>query len=191
MAVYIQQAYKALKDIAPNKRVVISGWGGDKWLRFTDLFPGLDESLPKDVIFSALDNIDPSWEPNVSQFYGKSAGRPRALGHSVVGVGRRRHTARSVHAAVQREAVLGAAAGRDRRRAARESSESTGASRAVEDVARYMVDFAWNPQKTNYESFCVRFRPALLRRSRCTGDEQDLDGVGSAWSKVDRRRRAE
>ena len=70
MAVYIQKVYNILKTIDPSKRVVISGWGGDKWLHFTDLFPGLDKALPKDIIFSALDNIDPSWEPNVSQFYG-------------------------------------------------------------------------------------------------------------------------
>jgi hypothetical protein len=40
-------------------------------MNFTDRFPGLDKILPKDIIFSALDNIDPSWEPNVSKFYGK------------------------------------------------------------------------------------------------------------------------
>jgi hypothetical protein len=40
-------------------------------MAFTDFYQGLDETLPDDVIFAALDNIDPTFEPNVSAVYGK------------------------------------------------------------------------------------------------------------------------
>jgi hypothetical protein len=50
-------------------RLVVSGWGGDEWFHFTDLYPGLDQVVPDDVIFSALDNIDPRLSPHVSRVY--------------------------------------------------------------------------------------------------------------------------
>ena len=46
------------------------GWGGDKWMRFSDFYEGFDKTLPAHVIFAALDNINPASEPNVSAVYG-------------------------------------------------------------------------------------------------------------------------
>lgn len=69
MGIIALQARRIIKENAPNVRLVISGWGGDNWLRFTDFYIGLDKVLPKDIIFSALDNIIVS--NTVSQAYGK------------------------------------------------------------------------------------------------------------------------
>jgi hypothetical protein len=60
-----------LKRLASNVRLVISGWGGDRWMRFSDFYVGLDRTLPGDVIFAALDNIDPSAATTVAEAYGK------------------------------------------------------------------------------------------------------------------------
>ncbi|MCP4643302.1 MAG: hypothetical protein GY851_22835 [bacterium] len=60
------------RDSGPT--LVMSGWGGDQWLRFTDFYAGMDKILPKDVIFSALDNMPVS--SSVSNAYGSmSTGR--------------------------------------------------------------------------------------------------------------------
>ena len=188
MAVYIQKAYDALKAIAPEKRVVISGWGGDKWMYFTDLFPGLDKILPKDIIFSALDNIDPSWEPNVSEFYGKLPDdRERwAIPWWESDGGGTRHDQFMPQCNVKPFSVLLPDV---MKKGCKGVLGIHWRTRAVEDVARYMVDFAWNPAKTNYEAFWSDFAAALLRRSRRSGDEQDLDGIGKSRPSLDRRRR--
>ncbi|MFQ5807922.1 MAG: hypothetical protein ACE5I3_15870, partial [Phycisphaerae bacterium] len=66
---FVNFAYESLKQTAPDVRLVVSGWGGDEWFHFTDLYPGLDKVVPGDVIFSALDNIDPRLSPHVSRVY--------------------------------------------------------------------------------------------------------------------------
>ena len=60
MTLYALLAHRFIKNIAPKVRLIVSGWGGDRWLRFSDFYPGMDEILPKDIIFSALDNINPT-----------------------------------------------------------------------------------------------------------------------------------
>jgi hypothetical protein len=67
---YIQLGHRLLRELAPGVRLIVSGWGGDHWMAFTDFYRGLDATLPDDIIFSALDNIDPTFEPNVSAVYG-------------------------------------------------------------------------------------------------------------------------
>jgi hypothetical protein len=68
MTLYSLLAHRLLKDIAPQVRLIVSGWGGDQWLHFSDFYPGMDKILPKDIIFSALDNINPTDE--VASAYG-------------------------------------------------------------------------------------------------------------------------
>jgi len=69
-------AHQVLQAVRPDVRLVMSGWGGDQWLRCTDFYPGMDKILPKEVVFSALDNIRVS--PSVSKAYGAlSAARKR------------------------------------------------------------------------------------------------------------------
>ena len=69
LAVYTIEADRILKEIAPRMKLVLSGWGGDNHLHVSDFYPGLDKVVPKDVIFSALDNIVVS--DTVSEAYGK------------------------------------------------------------------------------------------------------------------------
>jgi len=65
-----QQAYDFLRRHAPQKRLVISGWGG-----VTRHFAAFHKQLPEDIVFSSLgDNL--GWDP-VSEEYSKLEGRER------------------------------------------------------------------------------------------------------------------
>lgn len=65
-----RQAYDFLRRHAPQKRMVISGWGG-----VVRHFAYFHEHLPEDVIFSAL-NDSVGWDP-VSEEFGKLGSRER------------------------------------------------------------------------------------------------------------------
>jgi len=64
------QAHDFLRRHAPQKRLVVAGWGG-----FTRHFARLHQSLPGDVIFSALGDTL-GWDP-VSEAFGGLDGRER------------------------------------------------------------------------------------------------------------------
>jgi hypothetical protein len=65
-----KQAHDFLKRHAPDKRMVLSGWGG-----VVRHFAYFHKSLPEDIIFTSLnDNL--GWDP-VSEEYGKLEGRER------------------------------------------------------------------------------------------------------------------
>ncbi len=64
------QAHNFLKKHAPNKRLVVAGWGG-----VTRHFQSLHERLPEDIVFSALsDSL--GWDP-VNEAFGKLGSRER------------------------------------------------------------------------------------------------------------------
>jgi hypothetical protein len=65
-----RQAYDFLRRHAPEKRMVISGWGG-----VVRHFAYFHEHLPEDVVFSAL-NDSVGWDP-VSEEFGKLGSRER------------------------------------------------------------------------------------------------------------------
>ena len=65
-----QQAYDFLKRHAPEKRMVISGWGG-----VARHFQQFHKALPEDIVFSSLSD-DLGWDP-VSEEYAKLEGRER------------------------------------------------------------------------------------------------------------------
>jgi hypothetical protein len=65
-----RQAYEFLRRHAPEKRMVISGWGG-----VIRHFAYFHERMPEDVIFSAL-NDSVGWDP-VSEEFGKLGSRER------------------------------------------------------------------------------------------------------------------
>lgn len=74
MTIYTREASRIVREIAPHVRLVVSGWGGDHHLRFSDMYVGMDKLVPKEIIFSALDDIVVA--PTVSEAYGKlSKGR--------------------------------------------------------------------------------------------------------------------
>jgi hypothetical protein len=68
---FIRLAHATLKELAPHVRLVVSGWGGDAWMRFSTFYQGLDKTVPVDVVFAALDNIDPRLQNHVADVYGK------------------------------------------------------------------------------------------------------------------------
>ncbi len=67
MALFALQAHQVLTAVGPDTTLVLSGWGGDEWLHFTDFYPCLDKVLPKDIVFAALDNFRVT--PEVSAAY--------------------------------------------------------------------------------------------------------------------------
>ncbi|MCY3802393.1 MAG: hypothetical protein OXG46_12550 [Chloroflexi bacterium] len=71
LSAYINRIHDIVSELRPGLRLLICGWGGDHWMRSTDLYLGLDKTVPIDVIFSSLDNIDPSAARSVSEVYGK------------------------------------------------------------------------------------------------------------------------
>lgn len=64
------QAHDFLKRHAPDKRLVLAGWGG-----VTHHFESLHQRLPEDIIFSAL-NDSLGWDP-VNEAFGKLGSRER------------------------------------------------------------------------------------------------------------------
>ncbi|NLX20653.1 MAG: hypothetical protein GXY55_03135 [Phycisphaerae bacterium] len=71
MARHVRLSYEAMRAVRPEVRMVVSGWGGDQHMRFTDYYSGLDKVVPADIIFAALDNIDPRHADHVSEVYGQ------------------------------------------------------------------------------------------------------------------------
>jgi hypothetical protein len=65
-----KQAYAFLKRHTPEKRLVISGWGG-----VVRHFAEFHKALPEDIVFSSLSD-DLGWDP-VSEEYAKLEGRER------------------------------------------------------------------------------------------------------------------
>jgi hypothetical protein len=64
------QAHAFLKRNAPNKRLVVSGWGG-----VARHFDSLHQRLPEDIVFSCLSDTL-GWDP-VNDVFGKLEGRER------------------------------------------------------------------------------------------------------------------
>lgn len=69
LAEFVKLAHTHLRKIAPRTRLVLSGWGGDRWMRLPDFFAGLHRLLPRDVVFAALDNLDPTVSPQIAGAY--------------------------------------------------------------------------------------------------------------------------
>ncbi|MCY3802394.1 MAG: hypothetical protein OXG46_12555 [Chloroflexi bacterium] len=71
LSAYVNRIHNIVSELRPGLRLLVCGWGGDHWMLSTDLYLGLDKTVPIDVIFSSLDNIDPSAARSVSEVYGK------------------------------------------------------------------------------------------------------------------------
>jgi hypothetical protein len=56
---YIRLAYDHLRKVAPGKKMILGGWGGNNQL--PALLKGLDKGLPRDIVFSCLN-------PGLGQF---------------------------------------------------------------------------------------------------------------------------
>ncbi len=183
MAAYIQFAHGVVRRIRPDIGIVVSGWGGDAWMRFSDFYIGLDKVLPQDIIFAALDNIDPTAQDHVSAAYGQlSPGRRRwpIPWFESDGGGTRRdqwgpQTNVKPYTALLRDALAKGCEG---------ILSIHWQTRGVEEVAAYMAQFAWEPE-LSYEDFYARFA------DKCFGPQHAqemaqilvrLESLGPRWT---------
>ena len=70
-AAFAREADAILARDYPHLRLVIVGWGGDRWMCFADLCLGLDNVLSPNAIFTCHENIDASSGPHVSAVWGQ------------------------------------------------------------------------------------------------------------------------
>ncbi len=183
VAAYVQFAYDVVRRVKPDIGIVVSGWGGDAWMKFSDFYIGLDALVRKDIVFAALDNIDPSAQEHVSHAYGElSPGRERwpIPWWQSDGGGTRRdqwgpQTNVKPYTALLRDALAKKCEG---------VLSIHWEIRGVEEVAAYMAQFAWNPT-LSYEDFYTGFA------ERCFGAEHaaemaqilmDLEALGPRWT---------
>lgn len=180
---YVNLAYRIVKTRRPDLSVAINGWGGDRWMHFTDFFLGLDKTLPEDVIFSSQDNIDPSAEPTVAKIYSqvspKRACWPIPWWSSDGGGTRGDMWAPQCNVrpfvplcrdvlAKQCRGMIGV----------------HWCTRDVEEVAGYQARFAWNPA-LSYEAFydAMAQRCFGVRWAKPTSQIlQGLDTLGPRWT---------
>ncbi len=180
---YARQAHAFLREVAPGARLIVSGWGGDQWMRFTDFFEGLDQTLPGDVIFAALDNIDPTYEPNVSAVYGRlSPGRERwPIPWFESDGGGTRRDQWGPQPNVTAFAPLLADA---RAKGCQGILGIHWRTRPVEEVAAYTFQWAWQPDLTPAEFFRhysrVCYGPA--RAMRLAEIHAELERLGPRWT---------
>jgi len=152
IAEYILLAHATLRELAPQVRLVVSGWGGDAHMKFSTLYIGLDKVVPPDVIFASLDNIDPRSQGHVSEAYGKVAPTrerwPIPWFESDGGHARCDQTGPQTNVTafepLLRDIVKKGCQG---------ALGIHWRTRNVEDVAGYLYRFAWNPELTAAEFF--------------------------------------
>ncbi|MBN1341993.1 MAG: hypothetical protein JXQ73_04895 [Phycisphaerae bacterium] len=183
MTDFILLAHRILGQLAPDKRMIVSGWGGDRWMRFSDFYLGLDRVLPKDIIFAALDNIDPTAEGNVSKVYGQvSADRERwpIPWFESDGGGTRRD-----QWGPQPNVKPFTALCRDAREKGCQGILGIHwRTRAVEEVAAFTAQYAWEPSLT-YEGFYDRFAERSYGKrhgKELSSVHRELESMGSRWS---------
>ncbi len=172
MAVYALAAHRTLQREAPRMRMVLSGWGGDKHCHFTDFYPGLDKILPKDIVFSALDNI--STTDTVSEHY---AELPKDREFWPIPWFEcdgdqwfpQPHTKNLYN--IARDSL---------KKGAKGLLAIHWRTRDVEESHAYMSQFAWNPT-LSYEDFYKEYARKSLGDERYARMLMDLDGLGYRW----------
>ena len=147
MARHVRFAHEVMREVKPDVRMVVSGWGGDQHMKFTSYYVGLDRVVDKDIIFAALDNIDPRSADHVSEVYGKlSEGRERwpiPWFESDAGHTRIDQTGPQTNVTAFEPLLKDIVA--------KKCEGALGIhwrTRNVEDVAGYLYRFAWNPELT-------------------------------------------
>ncbi|NLF09541.1 MAG: hypothetical protein GX594_16405 [Pirellulaceae bacterium] len=180
---HFNMAYRIVKKHRPDLPIAINGWGGDRWLLFTDLFVGLDKTLPNDVIFASQDNIDPSIEPTVSKAYSRVS--PQRVCWPIPWWNSDGGGSRGDMWAPQCNVKPFVPLCRDV--LAKRCQGMIGVhwcTRDVEEVAGYQARFAWNPTLT-YEEFYddMAKRCFGARWGKTTGKIlRDLDSLGPRWT---------
>ena len=199
MVLFALHGRQLLDALRPDVRLVVSGWGGDAWLRSTDLYPAMDALLPEGVVLSALDN---QWtSSSVSSVYDKlSSGREcwPVIWHEFAGD------------LWMPQPNLYDTAGACRDARSKGCEGLLGAhwrTRSVEEAMAYTARFAWNPDLTP-EAFVearakhlfgdklgATFTPGLLRLQelgyRYVGGLGQTEGSPFVWSVGDEEKRAQ
>jgi hypothetical protein len=206
VAAWVEFAHGVVKRLRPDLKVVVSGWGGDAWMRFSDFYVGLDQVLPRDIVFAALDNIDPTAQAQVSEAYGKlSPGRekwPIPWFESDGGGSRRDQWFAQANVKPFTHLVRDA-----RAKGCQGLLGIHWQTRGIEEVAAYTAQYAWNPDLT-YADFYADFArkcfgethgpemaSVLVRLEalgpRWTGASGQIECGGFQWFSDDRRPRDE
>ncbi len=206
VAAWVQFAHGVVKGSRPDLKVIVSGWGGDAWMRFSDFYVGLDKVLPEDIVFAALDNIDPTAQTHVSAAYGRlSPTRERwpIPWFESDGGGTRRDQWFSQTNVLPFTHLV-----RDARAKGCQGILSIHwQTRGVEEVAAYVAQYAWDAD-LSYEDFYGTFARKcfgekhgpemagiLLRLEamgpRWTGGPGQVECGGFQWFSDDRRPREE
>lgn len=69
LEIFAKIALRILSRYNNAPKLVMAGWGGDDYLLAEEYYEGLDKLLPKDVVFSALDQMSP--RKRVDKIYGE------------------------------------------------------------------------------------------------------------------------
>jgi hypothetical protein len=166
-----------LAEEAPHLRLVVVGWGGDRWMRFADLCLSYDKILPPDVIFTCHDNIDASFAPNVSTAWGElPPGRERWAMPWVEG---------DIDDCLVRQPhveSLGKLAPDALRKGAQGLLTLQWRTRDVEEETGYIARFAWNPELTP-----AKFYSDLARHAFGSDHEADMGRVLGALQRLGAR----
>ena len=172
---FSQLAYRALAHRKNAPKLVISGWGGDQRLLSEEYYDGLDKLLPKDVVFSSLDNIGP--RPRIDTIYNElPADRQRWPIPWLENDGDQWHPQPFVHIyeSLVKDAHKGGSQG---------ILGIHWRTRDVEENLGYLVQYAWQPglsAKAFYNDLAHRcYNPAIA--DEMASIHYDLDKLGQRW----------
>jgi hypothetical protein len=199
IALFALHGRQVLDALRPDIRLVMSGWGGDEWLRCTDFYPALNALLPAGVVLSALDN--PWSSSSVSSVYDQLASERACwpvIWHEFAGD------------LWMPQPNLYDTAGACRDARSKGCEGLIGAhwrTRSVEEAMGFAARFAWDPTLTP-EAFVearakhlfgdklgATFAPALMQLQelgyRYVGGTGQTEGGPFAWSVGDEDKRAQ
>jgi hypothetical protein len=168
-------AYHQLQHRKNAPKLVISGWGGDERILSAEYYEGLDRLLPKDVIFSSLDHINP--RPRVDRIYNElPKDRERWPIPWLECDGDQWHPQPWVHIMepMLKDAQKGGSQG------------ILGIHWRTRDVAenfQYIIDYAWNPglsAEDFFKDLAKRCYPAAIAPQMAV-IHSELDKLGYRW----------
>jgi len=169
VAEFALHAARLLEAFRPGVQLVVSGWGGDSWLRYTDFLPGLDKILPPSVVLAGLDAMPV--RPDISSGFGATAAARNRwpilwLEHD--------------GDLMMPQPVLNAVAGAVRDAGHKACQGLLGIhwrTREAEEAAGYCASFAWEPTLTK-EAY-------ILRRARGIAGPKNAEALASVFTRLE------
>lgn len=178
---FAKLAYDVLQAEAPGMRMVVCGWGGDRWMRFADYAQGLDNLLPQDIIFTCHENVDITLSDTVSEAWGGlPPERERWAQPWIESDGEEMWTRQANVEPLSRLLPDALAKG------------CSGAlclhwrSRDFEEELRYLARFSWQPDIENQEFYseCARLMFGKDREEAMAEVLGDLQKLGGRWTGI-------